>query len=85
MKKSTGFMAAAFLLAVGSAFTTRPFISPVGTDPGSTPPNQCVAGTINQPNCLKQPGTPCTVTFPDGLVANAYDVTCADGNQLRHP
>ena len=84
MKKTSIFMAIAFVLAVGSAFTTRNFISPVGKDPNSIPPNQCTAGTINQSGCLVQSGTQCTVTLPDAAIVDAFDGTCAEANRLKH-
>ncbi len=77
MNKSTIFMAAAFVLAIGSAFTTKAarFDQPAYAKSGTT----CTVGSVNDECLLTNTGITCTIAGQ-----SAYDTfeNCSDQGQV---
>ncbi|HWJ91893.1 MAG TPA: DUF6520 family protein [Flavisolibacter sp.] len=78
MKRSRIFMAAVFVLAIGSAFTTKvhgnSMLSPVYQPTGKP----CQSGTLDVPphgTCGVKAGNQCTITDNSGTY-NAFEGVC---------
>ena len=84
MKKTSVIMTAAFVLAIGSAFTTKAF-NPTGFTKDEN--GQVISAPTNEANCALNLTTNCSITVSGTTYSPVYDAAANIGitaKQLRH-